>query len=155
MVGDQGQPAWRSMAQRAESAPASAVVQKGNPSDGSDVGVEPTEASSNVDDDADEMRSFGLIMASGQARSYAFEALDAAREHDFDRADELIEQSHRASLEAHNQQTKLLAAEAAGEHVPVDVMLVHAQDHLMTSMLAQELIEEIIYLHKEKVDKVA
>ena len=39
--------------------------------------------------------------------------------------------------------------EANGEHTPVDVMLVHAQDHLMTSMLAQELIEEIVYLYKQ------
>ena len=43
--------------------------------------------------------------------------------------------------------------EANGDHTPVDVMLVHAQDHLMTAMLAQELIEELVYLHKEKVDR--
>ena len=99
--------------------------------------------------------SFGLIAAAGQARSFAFEALKAAREHDFDRADELLEQSKQASLEAHHQQTQLLVKEANGEHTPVDVMLVHAQDHLMTSMLAQELIEELIYLHKEKADREA
>lgn len=99
--------------------------------------------------------SFGLIAAAGQARSLAFEALKAAREHDFVRADELLEQSRTAGLEAHEQQTKLLVKEANGDHTPVDVMLVHAQDHLMTAMLAQELIEELVYLHKEKVDRGA
>lgn len=97
--------------------------------------------------------SFGLIAAAGQARSLAFEALKAAREHDFARADQLLEQSRTAGLEAHEQQTKLLVKEANGDHTPVDVMLVHAQDHLMTAMLAQELIEELVYLHKEKVDR--
>lgn len=102
-----------------------------------------------------EQISFGLIAAAGQARSLAFEALSAAREHDFDRAEELLRQSKQAGLEAHEQQTKLLVKEANGDHTPVDVMLVHAQDHLMTSMLAQELIEELVYLHKEKADKEA
>lgn len=100
-------------------------------------------------DEGMEMFSFGLIAAAGNARSLAFEALHAAREGDFDRADELLEQSKQAGIEAHHQQTGLLVKEANGEHTPVDVMLVHAQDHLMTSMLAQELIEEIVCLYKQ------
>ena len=97
--------------------------------------------------------SFGLIAAAGQARSLAFEALKAAREHDFAHADELLEQSRAAGLEAHEQQTRLLVKEANGDHTAVDVMLVHAQDHLMCAMLAQELIEELVWLHKEKADR--
>ena len=102
-----------------------------------------------------EMISFGLIAAAGQARSLAFNALAEAREGNFDEADKLMEEAEKTALEAHDQQTKLLVKEANGDHTPVDVMLVHAQDHLMTSMLARELIEEIIYLHKEKADREA
>lgn len=102
-----------------------------------------------VVDEGMEMLSFGLIAAAGSARSLAFEALHAAREGDFDRADDLLEQSRRAGIDAHDQQTRLLVREANGDHVPVDVMLVHAQDHLMTSMLAQELIEELVLLYKK------
>ena len=102
-----------------------------------------------------EMISFALIAAAGSARSLAFEALAAAHAHDFERADDLLAQSKQAGLDAHEQQTALLVKEANGEHTPVDVMLVHAQDHLMTSMLAQELIEELIYLHREKADRTA
>ena len=104
-------------------------------------------------DEGTEMISFGLIAAAGTARSLAFEALKAARAGEFDRADELLAQSKQAGIEAHHQQTELLVKEANGEHLPVDVMLVHAQDHLMTSMLAQELIEEIVLLHKKLVDR--
>ncbi len=109
------------------------------------------------DFDMDEgmMVSFGIVAAAGQARSLAFEALKAARAHDFDRAEELIKQSEEAAVEVHEQQTELLRKEVSGEHVVVDVLLVHAQDHLMTSMLAQELIRELIYLHEEKADKEA
>lgn len=94
--------------------------------------------------------SFSLVATAGQVRSLAFEALKAAKIGDFARADELMEQSEAASLEAHHVQTSLLSDEASGEHVPVDILLVHAQDHLMTSMLAQELIREIICLRKDQ-----
>lgn len=95
------------------------------------------------------MVSFGIVAAAGQARSLAFEALKAAKEGDFARADDLLGQSEEAFLEAHHQQTELLSREAAGEHTQVDVLLVHAQDHLMTSMLARELIAEIVELRRE------
>ena len=47
----------------------------------------------------------------------------------------------------------LQADEGNGEGPQVTLLLVHAQDHLMTSMLAQELIEELIDLHEKKADK--
>ena len=47
-------------------------------------------------------------------------------------------------------QTELLVNEANGNKTPVDVLLVHAQDHLMTSMLAVELIKELIEIYKNK-----
>ena len=93
--------------------------------------------------------SFEIVAAAGQARSLAFEALKAAKECDFTRADDLLKQSEEAFLEAHRQQTELLSREASGDHTPVDVLLVHAQDHLMTAMLAHELIAEIVDLRRE------
>ena len=53
-----------------------------------------------------------------------------------------MKQSKDAGIKAHHIQTQLLSTEAAGEHLSVDVLLVHAQDHLMCSMLAQELVQE-------------
>ena len=99
------------------------------------------------------MVSFGIVAAAGQARSLAFEALSAAKGGDFNRADDLLRQSEEAFLEAHHQQTELLSREASGDHTPVDVLLVHAQDHLMTSMLARELIAEIVELRREIADR--
>ena len=105
------------------------------------------------EDTSMEMISFGIVAAAGQARSMAMEAIKTAREGDIAQARELLEESRKAGLEAHDEQTKLLSREAGGDHVPVDVLLVHSQDHLMTSMLAQELIKEIIDLRKEIADK--
>lgn len=111
--------------------------------------------STNDSDDLEgtEMISFGIIANAGVARSLAFEALSKAREGDFGGAHDLLEQSKASSIEAHRQQTDLISNEARGNHTPVDVMLVHAQDHLMTAMLAQELIEELVRLYEVKADR--
>ena len=96
-----------------------------------------------------DMISFGIVAAAGQARSLAFEALTAAREADFVIADHYLLESQQALDEAHRQQTSLLSKEAGGDHTPVDVLLIHAQDHLMTGILAQELISEMVSMYKK------
>jgi PTS system cellobiose-specific IIA component len=90
-----------------------------------------------------------LIVHSGDARSLAFNALAAAKEGNFEEADELLKQSSDKALEAHHVQMDLLTKEAEGEKLEIGVLLVHAQDHLMTSMLAQELIKEIVQVYKK------
>ena len=100
-----------------------------------------------------DMISFGIIANSGDARSFAFQALNAAKEGRFDEADELLKKSDEASAKAHKAQTDLLFAEMNGQKKPIDLLMVHSQDHLMTSMLASELIREMIDLYKNKEDK--
>lgn len=97
--------------------------------------------------------AMNLIVRSGDARSSAFQALAEAKKGNFDKADELMKLSKAQFTEAHHAQTDLLSAEAQGDKLEINVLLIHSQDHLMTSMLAQELIEELIYLHKTKADK--
>ncbi len=91
-----------------------------------------------------------LIAHAGDARTLAFQALQAAKKHDFEEADRLMEESEKASVLAHKGQTDLLVAEANGDKVDVSILLIHSQDHLMTSMLAQELIREMIELYKNQ-----
>ena len=61
--------------------------------------------------------------------------------------------SKKENVKAHNAQSDLLFAEANGNKVEVGILLVHAQDHLMTSMLAIELIQELIVLHRDKAGR--
>ena len=51
---------------------------------------------------------------------------------------------------AHAFQTQLITKEASGEKMEIGVLLIHAQDHLMTSLLARELSEEIIHLYQRQ-----
>ncbi|PNN15449.1 PTS N N'-diacetylchitobiose transporter subunit IIA [Citrobacter koseri] len=91
----------------------------------------------------------GLIINSGQARSLAYAALKQAKQGDFAAAKTMMEQSRIALNEAHLVQTKLIEGDQGEGKMKVSLVLVHAQDHLMTSMLARELVTELIELHEK------
>lgn len=93
-----------------------------------------------------------IIAHSGDARTLAFRALEQAKAKHYDEARDLMKQSEAAALQAHMTQTELLTSEANGEKTDINVLLIHSQDHLMTSLLAQELIKEIMELHETKAD---
>lgn len=97
-----------------------------------------------------ELVSMNIIANAGDARSFAFQALAAAKEGRFDEADELMKKSEASLNLAHNAQTELLVKEANGEKQEINVLLIHSQDHLMTGILASELIKELITLYKNK-----
>jgi PTS system cellobiose-specific IIA component len=95
-----------------------------------------------------------LIINSGEARSCAMQALYAAKAGQWQEADQLLKQSTEASKRAHSVQTELIGMDEGAGKVQVNLIMVHAQDHIMTSMLARELIEEMIELHRIiKLDK--
>lgn len=96
-----------------------------------------------------ELIALNLISNSGTARTKAFEALHKAREGKYEEAKMLLKESEESSLLAHNAQTELLQAEANGDNSNYSIIMVYAQDHLMTSILAKELIEEMVTMYKE------
>jgi len=98
---------------------------------------------------ADESTVMELLIYAGQARSDAMEAISAARNKSWDEADQLMESSELACREAHKIQTALIGQDEGCGKVTVNLILVHAQDHLMTAMLCQDLAKEIIALRKE------
>ncbi len=95
-----------------------------------------------------EMAAMGLVGNSGEARSLAFEAIKKAKEGKFQEAREMIGESKAKSLMAHETQTELICAEADGNKMEIGLLMVHAQDHLMTSILARDMAEEIVSLYE-------
>lgn len=90
-----------------------------------------------------------LIVHSGEVRSYSMEAIQYAKKGDIDEAKELIEKASTELSQAHSVQTSLIQKEASGEKTEVSLLMVHAQDHLMTSMTLKYLASEIIEIHEE------
>ncbi|WP_042291262.1 PTS lactose/cellobiose transporter subunit IIA [Citrobacter sedlakii] len=89
----------------------------------------------------------GLIVNVGQCKSCAFKALQEARKGNFSESAKQMAASEQAAKEAHALQTRLIEYDEGEGKVPVHLIMVHAQDHLMTAMLARELIQEMIALN--------
>ncbi|WP_074413255.1 PTS cellobiose transporter subunit IIA [Streptococcus suis] len=96
-----------------------------------------------------QMAAFGIILSSGNARSVIHEAFAAMREGDYDKAEELLEAANADMLEAHHSQTDLLQEYASGTEVKVEIIMVHAQDHLMTTMTLREVALEMLALYRK------
>ncbi|WP_055665344.1 PTS lactose/cellobiose transporter subunit IIA [Desnuesiella massiliensis] len=92
---------------------------------------------------------FQLISFSGSARSYVFEALKNAKEGNYTKSEENLAAAKKELLEAHKIQTNLIQEEAAGNSMEVKLLMVHAQDHLMTSILAKDLIFQMVEMQRE------
>lgn len=89
-----------------------------------------------------------IIVNAGQSRSLCFEALHAARQGNLDEAKSLLREADGYARQAHKMQTKLIEQDACEARQPMTLIMVHAQDHLMNSLLARELSEEIIHLYQ-------
>ena len=105
-----------------------------------------------MDDEKRMQIVMGIIMAGGNAKAHAVEAITAAKKGDFTEAEKKLEETNQAIVDAHNTQTEMLTAEARGEHTPIDLYMVHAQDHLMTGITFVDLAKEIVEVYKKVVD---
>ena len=91
-----------------------------------------------------------IIANSGESKMKSFEALKCVKNKDFKKARDLLKESRLIDLEAHNAQTKIIAqALDPDAKDAVTLLMVHAQDHYMTSQLARDLIEALIDVFEE------
>ena len=94
--------------------------------------------------------SFQIVGYAGNALSLYFEALSQVKQKDYEAADKLLAEADEQMHFAHDMQTELITQEAQGKDMEFSIIVVHAQDHLMNTILTKKLVEELIYLHKEK-----
>ncbi|HIZ95759.1 PTS lactose/cellobiose transporter subunit IIA [Ligilactobacillus pobuzihii] len=93
--------------------------------------------------------TMGLIVNAGNAKSFAVEAIKAAKEGDFDKAHDKLDDAQKALVAAHNTQTGMLTKEAQGEHTQVTLLMVHSQDHLMTAITFVDLATNFVDVYEQ------
>lgn len=91
--------------------------------------------------------SMTIILHAGNAKGLLHEGLQSARVGEFEQVDIKIRQASDELLEAHKIQTQFLQDDAKEKIDSVSVILVHAQDHLMTVMSERDLIQEMIEMY--------
>ncbi|VWL85189.1 PTS lactose/cellobiose transporter subunit IIA [Oceanivirga miroungae] len=104
----------------------------------------------------DELSEFAMeiIANSGMARSCYIEAVRLAKNKEFEKANEKIKEGEKYYFEAHEAQNKLIFAEASGEEkIQVNILIVHAQDHLTMALMTKDNSKEFIELYKALYEK--
>ncbi|KRN89328.1 PTS lactose/cellobiose transporter subunit IIA [Ligilactobacillus ceti] len=95
----------------------------------------------------------GLIINGGNAKSFAFEAIRAAKSGDFIQANAKLAEADQALHAAHNSQTAMLTSEAQGETQTITLLTVHSQDHLMNAITFRDLAGEMVELYQRLKDQ--
>ena len=100
-----------------------------------------------------QVAAFEIILHSGTARATVHEAFAAMRLGHYDEASQKLEAANTELVEAHHAQTKLLQDYASGVEIKIEIIMVHAQDHLMTTMTLREVALEMLELYKQLEEK--
>ena len=100
-----------------------------------------------------EVAIFQIILHGGNGRSSAMEAIAAAKQGDFVTAREKLQEAGAALTEAHHTQTSFIQGEINGQPTPMSLLMVHAQDHLMTAMAVKDLATEFVDMYEKLAAK--
>ena len=98
-----------------------------------------------------ETSCFGIITYVGTARTYFINAVQCAKKGNFE-AQELIRQGDQAFTEGHHIHADLLALDANGELNQSGLILMHAEDQLMSAETFRIMAEEFIEVYKKLLE---
>ncbi|WP_042461505.1 PTS lactose/cellobiose transporter subunit IIA [Neobacillus dielmonensis] len=107
--------------------------------------------------DTEYAAAFELIAIAGDSKSESMQAIECAREFQFEEAKEHLKKANEKLKGAHGSHFSLIQKEASGEKVEVNLILVHAEDHLSGAILMKDQAEEFIELYqiiKELKDQI-
>lgn len=96
-----------------------------------------------------QVEAFSLILHAGNAKSSTMEAIEYANKGEDELIEKKLQEASEELSKAHQMQTDLLTKMANGEEVVVDILMVHAQDHLSNAILINDLARQLITMEKE------
>ena len=100
-------------------------------------------------DDTKYQTAFQIILHAGNSKSYSMMAMQKAREGELEEAGQFVIQADGALQEAHQIQTELVHSEVTGISVEINIIMVHAQDHLGMAMMMRDVANEVIHIYRK------
>ncbi|AEV19477.1 PTS lactose/cellobiose transporter subunit IIA [Geobacillus stearothermophilus] len=97
-----------------------------------------------------EQVAFQLILHSGNARSKIVQAIREYRTGQVGEAERLIQEAEQDLSVAHDVHFQLIQKEAGGEETNLTLLLMHAEDHVMSTLAMKEIVKEMLALLKER-----
>lgn len=96
-----------------------------------------------------ELKSFEIISNVGSARSFYIEAISYAKKFDFEMAEKLMKDGIEAFNSGHAAHADLIKMEANNENLPFSLILMHAEDQLMSAEGFKIIATEFIDVYKK------
>lgn len=96
-----------------------------------------------------ELMAFEIISNVGMGKSLAIEAIREARENNFEEAEKKIEEAKDFLIQGHHAHAGLITKEANGENLPFSLIIMHAEDQLMSAETIKDIAIELIELNKK------
>lgn len=93
--------------------------------------------------------SFMIITFAGTAKSDAMLAIYSAKKNDFEDAKLKLESAEKNIIEAEKQHADLVQREAAGTEIKIPLLLMHAEDQLLSTQTLLLMAEEFVSLYKK------
>lgn len=93
--------------------------------------------------------AFQMIAAVGSAKSSYMEAVYLSRESKFDEALEKVNEGDEIFADAHVLHLDLVQKEAEGQALPFSLLLMHAEDQMLTTEVVKLMAVEVLELRKE------
>ncbi len=92
--------------------------------------------------------AFQIITIAGDAKSMALMAIESAKEGRFEEAEAQWQQAYDRMAEAHEVQMGMVRDEIEGKAADVNIIMVHAQDHLTMATMALDFAKEFMNLYR-------
>lgn len=95
-----------------------------------------------------ELECFQIISAVGTARSFYIEAIQEAKKRNFKKAEKCIKDGEKSFTQGHLSHAKLIQQEASDTPIEINLLLVHAEDQLMSAEAFHIIANEFIDTYK-------
>lgn len=96
-----------------------------------------------------EMVAFNIISNVGMAKSLAMESLREVRKGNYELSEEKMKEAENFLIEGHHAHAELIQKEAAGEKLEFSLLILHAEDQMMSAETIKELAKEMIAMYKK------
>lgn len=91
---------------------------------------------------------FQIISAAGMAKSSYIEAIKEAKNGDFEKAKVCIKEGEASFTQGHNVHAELIEQEADNKKIAPNLLLIHAEDQLMSVETCKIMADELIEAYK-------
>lgn len=99
--------------------------------------------------------AFEMIANVGTARGLYIEAIQEAKKGEYEKAEKLIEEGKQVFVEGHHAHSDVLAMQASGVKIPMNIFLMHAEDQMLTAESFEIMAKELIAVYRLMDERIA